>query len=107
MLTGRFELRRTWRGKIVLQIEEEVKSGWLRSRSANFRRRWRDATVMDLATPEMRSLIDLRHKPRAVMSYETRSAVPSIGEPTPPNAHDGLGLVEVDRVEGSRSAHNQ
>src|SRR5688500_1405397 len=28
------------------------------------RRRWRDANLMDLAAPEMRALIDLRHKPR-------------------------------------------
>ncbi|HYF53675.1 MAG TPA: hypothetical protein VEA41_05410 [Salinarimonas sp.] len=57
-LTGRFTFRRTWRGRIVLQVEEEVK-GWSQAR----RRRWRDATMVDLAQPEMRSLIDLRHRP--------------------------------------------
>ncbi len=57
-LTGRFTFRRTWRGRIVLQVEEEVK-GWSQSR----KRRWRDATMVDLAQPEMRALIDLRHRP--------------------------------------------
>ena len=30
-LTGKFDLRKTVRGKIVLQIEEEVKPFWSRS----------------------------------------------------------------------------
>ncbi len=60
-LTGRFTFRRTWRGRIVLQVEEEVK-GWSISKETR-RRRWRDATMVDLAQPEMRALIDLRHRP--------------------------------------------
>jgi len=61
-LTGRFNLRRTMGGKIVLQVEEEVRRLWPFSRKQPTKRRWRDATVMDLAQPELRPLMDLRHK---------------------------------------------
>jgi hypothetical protein len=86
-LTGRFELRRTWTGKIVLQIEEEVKNRWP-GRKAAFRRRWRDATVMDLANPEMRPLIDLRRRPRAVTSSQSLSRPEEIPVGVLPNGHD-------------------
>jgi hypothetical protein len=65
-LTGRFNMRRTLTGKIVLQVEEEGKARWPFSRNRALRRRWRDANVMDLAKPEMRALIDLRNKPQFV-----------------------------------------
>jgi hypothetical protein len=61
-LTGRFNLRRTMGGKIVLQVEEEVRRIWPFSRKQLTKRRWRDATVMDLAQPELRPLMDLRYK---------------------------------------------
>ncbi len=61
-LTGRFNLRRTIGGKIVLQVEEEVKRLWPFSRWHPTKRRWRDATIMDLAQPELRPLMDLRYK---------------------------------------------
>src|SRR3712207_9582973 len=60
-LTGKFKFRKTLWGKIVLQLEEEVKPFW--SKSGALKRRWRDATQMDLAAPEMRLLIDMRFKP--------------------------------------------
>jgi hypothetical protein len=60
-LTGKFRFRKTLWGKIVLQIEEEVKPFW--SKSGALKRRWRDATLMDLAAPEMRTLIDMRFRP--------------------------------------------
>ena len=60
-LTGRFEFRRSRKGKVVLQVEEtEVRTAWFRPHKAAQRRRWRDAKVMDLAIPELRALIDLR-----------------------------------------------
>ncbi|QFU16883.1 hypothetical protein [Microvirga thermotolerans] len=62
-LTGRFNLRRTMSGKIVLQVEAEVRRLWPFSRKQPTKRRWRDATLMDLAQPELRPLMDLRHKP--------------------------------------------
>jgi hypothetical protein len=64
-LTGRFNLRKTFTGRIVLQVEEEVRSFWSRLTGKNkLRRRWRDAHMMDLAAPELRSLVDLRFRPR-------------------------------------------
>ncbi|WP_262032232.1 hypothetical protein [Microvirga sp. Mcv34] len=62
-LTGRFDLRRTMGGRIVLQVEEEVRRLWPFCRRQPTKRRWRDATVMDLAQPELRPLMDLRYKP--------------------------------------------
>ena len=61
-LTGRFNFRRTLGGKIVLQVEEDKPAWW--SRKGKTRRRYRDATVMDLTKPEMRALVDLRNKPQ-------------------------------------------
>lgn len=77
-LTGKFTFRRSFWGRIVLQIEEEVKSSWPLSRKTPTRRRFRDATLMDLAAPELRTLIDLRHKPRHDLSqhYYTPMASP-------------------------------
>jgi hypothetical protein len=61
-LTGRFNFRRTWTGKIVLQVEDERRSMF----GKGFRKRWRDANVLDLAAPALRRLIDLRLKPQYV-----------------------------------------
>jgi hypothetical protein len=58
-LTGKFKHRKALWGRIVLQVEEEVKPFWSRSAKP----RWRDATLMDLAAPEMRCLIDMGLKP--------------------------------------------
>ncbi len=65
MLTGRFTFRRTFTGKIILQVEEEVRALWPMSRKRAFRRRWRNATLMDLAATELRPLMDLRMKVRS------------------------------------------
>ncbi len=62
-LTGKFKHRKALWGRIVLQVEEEVKPFWSRSKPEVLKRRWRDATLMDLAAPEMRTLIDLRFRP--------------------------------------------
>ncbi len=62
-LTGKFDLRKTFWGKVVLRVEEDVKPLWSRSKPAALKRRWRDATLMDLAAPEMRPLIDMRFRP--------------------------------------------
>jgi len=64
-LTGRFNLRKTFTGRIVLQVEEEVQGFWGRMMGRpKLHRRWRDANVLDLAAPELRSLVDLRFRPR-------------------------------------------
>jgi hypothetical protein len=54
-LTGRFDLKRTWLGRLALYVEENFQSVWGKEKS-----RWRRATLKDLAEPEMRTLIDLR-----------------------------------------------
>lgn len=64
-LTGRFSFRRSWRGKLVLRVEENFISAWPWSRGER-RQRWRDATLMDLAAPEMRALMDLRARPQYI-----------------------------------------
>ena len=62
-LTGRFDFRRTLSGKLVLFLEEDVAVSFSRLRKRSTRRRWRRARVMDLATTELRQLMDLRFKP--------------------------------------------
>ena len=66
-LTGRFNFRKTLTGKVVLQLEEDVKAWWPSRKRT--KRRWRDANLMDLARPELRPLIDLRQKP----NYQAQS----------------------------------
>ena len=68
-VTGRFTFRRSLAGKIVLQIEEEVKTFWPGSKKP-FRKRWRDANLMDLAAPQLRALIDLRYKPQFMSQFD-------------------------------------
>jgi hypothetical protein len=81
-LTGRFMFRRSMMGHIILQIEEDGKAIWPFSRKGPTRRRWRDANLMDLAAPEMRALIDLRHKPRLDLHryYYAPTEGPRMGE---------------------------
>ncbi|WP_445503885.1 hypothetical protein [Microvirga sp. G4-2] len=85
-LTGRFNLRKSFSGRIILQVEEEVKSAWsLFSRQPKFRRRWRDAKPMDLPATELRALMDLRNRPRfAAQAFEPTQIVRPV--PHPPEA---------------------
>lgn len=69
-LTGRFTFKRSLWGKIALQVEEEVRASWPASRRTPFKKRWRYATLMDLAAPELRALMDLRYKPQFMAQYE-------------------------------------
>lgn len=93
-LTGRFTFHRSWTGKVVLQVEEEVKSVWPMSRSKPYRRRWRKAKLMDLAAPELRALMDLRHKPQFVAQYqhlsETAAHPAQAPQAAAPTAYDGI-----------------
>lgn len=57
-LTGRFWFRKTWRGKVVLLVEE-AKPKWLAKRGT-VKLRWRDATLLDFAEFAMRPLMDLQ-----------------------------------------------
>jgi hypothetical protein len=58
-LTGRFNFKRSWFGKLMLEVEDEVKPVFW-SEGKPLKRHWRRATLIDLAQPEMRPLIDLR-----------------------------------------------
>ena len=80
-LTGRFTFRRTWMGRIVLPVEEEVK-GWSLSGQPR-KRRFRDATMVDLAQPEMRALIDLRHRPQFMPQSYYAPSDPRVGGADP------------------------
>jgi hypothetical protein len=100
-LTGRFTFRRSFWGRIVLQVEEEKRSFWARSKP--FKKSWRDATLMDLAAPELRALIDLRYKPQFMTQHEylapetpSHEAVPIDSE-----SNDG-GTVTRSLLDGKR-----
>jgi len=89
-LTGRFNFRKTLTGKVVLQLEEDVKAWWPSRKRT--KRRWRDAAPMDLARPELRPLIDLRAKPNyQAQSYKLEeldldeATLPMQGGPPPGN----------------------
>jgi hypothetical protein len=60
-LTGRFNFRRSWFGKLALEVEEDFKPFFARDKKI-VKHRWRRASLIDLAQPEMRALIDLRSK---------------------------------------------
>jgi hypothetical protein len=83
-LTGRFNFHKTWRGRLLLEVEEEVQPRW-----GGEKRRWRRATLEDLAEPEMRALIDLRFKPQFMLrvspstEIETAQPLPSGVTPLP------------------------
>ena len=92
-LTGRFTFHRTWTGKVVLQLEEEVKAIWPMSRSKPYRRRWRNAKLMDLAAPELRALMDLRYKPHFLAQFQHLAPETAGAESAPqaaPSAYDGI-----------------
>ena len=50
-LTGQYQFRKTFGGKVVLQVEEEVPTFWSWFGKHRTRKRWRDATLMDLSFP--------------------------------------------------------
>jgi hypothetical protein len=83
-LTGRFDFRRTLFGNQVLVVEEDVPNFWPMSRKKLFRRRWRRATPLDLATPELRGLMDLMRADRR--SRPLRSARKQFGCRTLPGS---------------------
>ena len=101
-LTGRFTFRRSFWGRIVLQVEEEKRSLW--SRAKPFKKRWRDANLMDLAAPELRSLIDLRYKPHFMASHDYLAADVPASQPvavdTP--AQEGAAVTPLHDATGGR-----
>ena len=64
-LTGRYDFRKSFTGHLGLQVEYEGTRLWgLLTGKRTSCHRWRAATVMDLAAPELRDLIDLRFRLR-------------------------------------------
>jgi hypothetical protein len=104
-LTGKFKFRKTLRGKIVLQLEEEVKPFWSRSKPEALKRRWRDATLMDLADPQMRTLIDMRF--RSHLRSQSSFAPEATSTHREPHEADGGVEAQAPRPNGEvrRIAH--
>ena len=101
-LTGKFRFRKSLWGRLVLQLEEEVKPFW--SKPGALKRRWRDATLMDLAAPELRPLIDMRSRPQFRFQSPPTQAVPTPREQTEGQAEIGTG-VALQTPEARRTAH--
>ena len=103
-LTGKFSFRKSFWGRIVLQVEEEVRPFWRRSPSGPLKRRWRDATLMDLASPEMRPLIDLRFKPQ--YRYASQPAPEAAAPPAEPRL-EIVSPSPVQKADGElrKTAH--
>ena len=93
-LTGKFRFRETFWGKVVLQVEEEVRPVW----PSNLTRRWRDAMPLDLAAPELRSLITLRFWPRSGFQPALGAARSSA------TAWNGVDPASVPKID-SEPAH--
>jgi hypothetical protein len=91
-LSGRFKFRRSWFGKLVLEVEEDFKP-FFASNKKPVKLRFRRASLIDLAQPEMRALIDLSVQPqfRARTSARlvemppasTTDELPSVATPAP------------------------
>ena len=62
-LTGRYDFKKTLMGKVVLRVEEEVPAFWSRKGARPIKKRWRNATLIDLTSTELRMLMDARFKP--------------------------------------------
>ena len=75
-LTGRFCFRRSLFGKVVLMVEEE-KRRWPLLRSSATRKRWRDASLMDLTHHELRKILELRD--RTINSVQPAAHVADAG----------------------------
>jgi hypothetical protein len=72
-LLGTVDFRKSWFGGLSLLVEEEV----TRRFSGKVKRRWRRATLMDLAQPELRILIDMRSHPHSALHTMQRAVPPS------------------------------
>jgi hypothetical protein len=60
-LTGRFWFRKTWRGKLILLVEDQ----WPNWRDRSQRKlRWRDANLLDLVETALQPLVDMARRRR-------------------------------------------
>jgi hypothetical protein len=60
-LTGRFWFRKTWRGKLILLVEDQ-QPNW-RDHSQR-KLRWRDANFLDLVETALQPLVDMARRRR-------------------------------------------
>lgn len=64
-LTGRFWFKRTFGGKLLLLVEEKKPRRRLFFKGGpEFKLRWREATLLDLAQPALSQLVDLGRQQR-------------------------------------------
>ena len=73
-LTGQYQFRKTFAGKLILQVEEEVPSLWSWFGQSRTKKRWRDARLMDLSAPALHILLDWRFKPHSLPQAEVEKA---------------------------------
>ena len=99
-LTGKIDFRKSWFGRLVLLVEEDVKPLFGRAP----KRRWRSATPMDLAQPEMRILIDLRSRPQIAVSSSGLSLSPAASRAASP-ARSPEERIAPNEAPRSRLAH--
>ncbi|MDP4005640.1 hypothetical protein Q8W67_19530 [Methylobacterium sp. NEAU K] len=92
-LTGRFWFRRTWLGKVVLLVEEE-KSRWFHKGSGP-KLSWRDANLLDLAEPPLRTLMTLERTYRAEYAPSSSRGVQAI-HPAAANSASAAILRNVE-----------
>ena len=86
-LTGRFWFRKTWSGKLVLLVEDK-RPRWLGPKGS-FKLRWRDAKLLDLAEPPLRTLMTLERTYRTEYAPDRHSsAQPASPTPGVPRVHE-------------------
>jgi hypothetical protein len=80
-LTGQYQFRKTFAGKVVLQVEEEAPTFWSWFGKHRTKKRWRDATLMDLSAPALRILLDWRFKPPSLTRVDVERTSGSAARP--------------------------
>ena len=88
-LTGRFWFRKTWRGKVILLVEE-AKPKWFAKRGT-VKLRWRDAKLLDFAEFAMRPLMDLQKSQQRPQTLPLGSAT----TPRPLSTVKSEGMVSM------------
>ena len=76
-LTGRFWFKKTWRGKLLLLVEES-RPRWFKRGEVKLR--WREAKLLDLAELPLQPLMDLGRLNRP--TYSNRSTSLRVFEPS-------------------------
>jgi hypothetical protein len=86
-LTGQYQFRKSFGGKLILQVEEEVPTVWSWFGTPRTKKRWRDASLMDLSAPALRLLLDWRFTPHVSMLAERAAerVYPAAARQPPPS----------------------